>query len=311
MSSPIVLVLGASGQVGGAAAADLLPAHRAGTIRLAVAGRDPAKLAAFAADGVEIRRLDLDAAERHGLEAIRPAFSGVERLLLLTGYGFDMVEQSKAALDAAKKAGVRHVVHVGACGDDDTTVAHWAWHQLIERYAEWHGFGFTHLRPEWFMQNLLSALGPTGLTSYIGAARVAWVDARDVGAVAADALLRPERHANVVRRLAAEVWSLPLVAEVVSAEVGRPVPVVHRTPAEFLAATVAAGGDPTYFRCIENQFTRNAEGSIAGADQTHGDFPALIGRPARSIGAFVAEHRDAIRRALGGPSGDTERMHSN
>jgi uncharacterized protein YbjT (DUF2867 family) len=48
------------------------------------------------------------------------------------------------------------VVHLGACGREDTTVAHWAWHQLVERYIEWAGFSFTHLRPETFLQNLLS-----------------------------------------------------------------------------------------------------------------------------------------------------------
>ena len=74
----------------------------------------------------------------------------------MTGYIVDMLLQSKVLTDNAKKAGISHVVHLGACGPDDATVGHWAWHQLVERYIEWAGFTFTHLRPQDFMQNLLS-----------------------------------------------------------------------------------------------------------------------------------------------------------
>ncbi|WP_069659011.1 Rossmann-fold NAD(P)-binding domain-containing protein [Arcticibacter eurypsychrophilus] len=58
---------------------------------------------------------------------------------------------------------MKNVVHLGACGRDDTTVAHWAWHQLVEKYIEWSGFIFTHLRPETFMQNVLSYGGKRGI----------------------------------------------------------------------------------------------------------------------------------------------------
>ena len=37
---------------------------------------------------------------------------GVERLFLLTGYTVDMLVQSKAIVDEAKKAGVKHIVHL-------------------------------------------------------------------------------------------------------------------------------------------------------------------------------------------------------
>jgi len=69
-------------------------------------------------------------------------------LLIVTAYTVDMLRQSKVLLDNAKKAGVQHVVHPGACGGDDTTVAHRPRHQLVERYLEWHGFSYTHLRPK-------------------------------------------------------------------------------------------------------------------------------------------------------------------
>ncbi len=45
-----------------------------------------------------------------------PALEGIDRVFLATGYSVDMLRQSKEFLDAARKAGVRHVVHLGACG---------------------------------------------------------------------------------------------------------------------------------------------------------------------------------------------------
>jgi hypothetical protein len=49
------------------------------------------------------------------------------------------IETCFAVIDNAKK-GVKHIVHLGACGPDDTTIGHWAWHQFVERYIEWSGF---------------------------------------------------------------------------------------------------------------------------------------------------------------------------
>lgn len=75
--------------------------------------------------GTTAVRLDLDR-----VETLAPAPEGVERAFLVTGYTVAMLRQS---LNAAKRAGVKHVVHLGACGDDDTRVDHYAWHQFIER----------------------------------------------------------------------------------------------------------------------------------------------------------------------------------
>jgi len=49
-------------------------------------------------------------------------------LFLLTGYTVDMLVQSKTLVDAAKKAGVRHIVHQGVFGQWDCTDPHFAWH---------------------------------------------------------------------------------------------------------------------------------------------------------------------------------------
>ena len=86
---------------------------------------------------------------------MREALEGCNGLFLLTGYTVDMLAQSKRLLDAAQLAGVDQVVHVGVHGRPDTFVPHIGWHQYIERYIEHLGFSWTHLNPNWYLQNLL------------------------------------------------------------------------------------------------------------------------------------------------------------
>ena len=135
---PQILITGATGQIGGAT---LRLLQSQAEIEPVAAVRSPAKAAPFEKLGIRTVQLDFDREE-----TLAPALAGIERVFLATGYTVDMLRQSKVFLDRARQAGVRHVVHLGACGRDDTSVAHWAWHQLIERYIEWSGFSFTHLR---------------------------------------------------------------------------------------------------------------------------------------------------------------------
>src|SRR3984957_3492673 len=193
-----VLVMGATGQVGGALV-PLLAANQG--MEVVAAARTPARAKHL---GVEVVEFDLDK-----IETFAPALDGIDRIFMATGYTVDMLRQSKDLVNAAKRAGVKHIVHLGACGDDDTRVAHYGWHQFIERYIEWSGIRFTHLRPEIFMQNLLGYGGESYVKSgvikhYVGAARLSWVDCEDVAAVAAACLLDPATHAGRTHRLGYE-----------------------------------------------------------------------------------------------------------
>src|SRR6187402_3898661 len=100
---PKMLITGATGQVGGAVI-EFLKTDK--SIEIIAAVRNPAKAADL---GVASRELDFDRPETFGA-----ALKGIDRVFLMTGYTVDMLRQSKVFLDAAKRAGVRHVVHLGA-----------------------------------------------------------------------------------------------------------------------------------------------------------------------------------------------------
>ena len=291
LHKPTVLITGATGQIGGDTLRNLLADE---TITLVAAVRSPAKAKPFEDQGIRTVILDFDKEE-----TLAPALQGIDRALLVTGYTVDMLRQSKAFLDQAKKSGVQHMVHLGACGRDDTTIAHWAWHQFVERYIEWSGFSFTHLRPECFMQNLLSYDGTQAVKAgvieqYTGDTPFSWVDGEDVARVAAQALLNPAKHAGQTYRLGYDVQSYGDIADIMTRVLGQPFSYNPQSPDVFLEHMRAAGAEMAYMNCVHDNFTRMAARQIPGADETFDNFQQITGRQPVRWEDFVQKHRSAF-----------------
>lgn len=283
-----ILITGATGQVGSKTIDRLLQEPE---VEIVAAVRTPQKAEAFRDRGISTVILDLDDETTH-----LPALQGIHVLFVLTGYTVDMLKQSKALLDNAKKAGVEHVVHLGACGRDDTTVAHWAWHQFVERYIEWKGFSFTHLRPETFMQNLLSYGGEKTIKNgvihaFVQGARLSWVDVNDVAEVAALALAHPELHSGKTYRLGYDAASFGELAEKMTAIVGQPFRYEPLPPEVFLEAMRSAGAEMAYMNCVYDHWKRYAAGTIPGADDTFDNFPQITGKQPMTLKGFIQQHK--------------------
>ena len=291
LHKPTVLITGATGQIGGDTLRNLLADE---TITLVAAVRSTAKAKPFEDQGIRTVILDFDKEE-----TLAPALQGIDRALLVTGYTVDMLRQSKAFLDQAKKSGVQHMVHLGACGRDDTTIAHWAWHQFVERYIEWSGFSFTHLRPECFMQNLLSYDGTQAVKAgvieqYTGDTPFSWVDGEDVARVTAQALLNPAKHAGQTYRLGYDVQSYGDIADIMTRVLGQPFSYNPQSPDVFLENMRAAGAEMAYMTCVHDNFTRMAARQIPGADETFDNFTEITGRQPVRWEDFVQKHRSAF-----------------
>ena len=288
-----LLVIGATGQVGGEVVRSLIDA--VGVQVLAAVRRDD-QAQAMRDLGAEPVHLDLD--DRDTVEA---AVQGVDGILLMTGYTVDMMKHSKRVIDAAKRAGVYHIVHVGASGADTAEVAHWGWHRMIEAYIEAQGFRFTHIQPEAFMQNLLGFgwLQGGALTNLIGSARWSWVDARDVAALATAALKDPDTFGGQVWRLGYDAATMAEVADRIGALTGRSVETMPLDPQVFYEGAVGAGADPAYMACIRDQFRLNAAGAIPNADQTFdaAAFERAVGRAPATWADFIARNGDALKAA--------------
>jgi NAD(P)H dehydrogenase (quinone) len=279
-----ILITGATGKVGGAVIP--LLAGQPG-VEVVAAARSPDKASRL---GVPVVLMDFDRKE-----TLAPALEGVDRILMLTGYTVDMFKQSKAFVNEARRAGVKHIVHLGACGDDDTEVAHWGWQQFVERYIEWAGFTFTHLRPDIYMQNLLGyggarAVGDGVIRHYVGGASISWVDCDDVAAVAAQCLLHPDRHAGKTYRLASDVKTYDEVAQTLTRVLGQPFSYEARPPEEFLQNVLAAGADAAYMHSAYENYALYAAGKTPEPGADFSIMAALMGRKGKTWAEFAAAH---------------------
>lgn len=283
-----ILVTGATGKVGSA----LVRLLRDDPSIEVIAGvRSPDKAAHL---GVTVVHLDFDREE-----TLEPAMQGIERVFMMTGYTVDMFRQSKAFVNAAVRAGVKHIVHLGACGDDDTRVAHWGWQQFVERYIEWAGFSFTHLRPDIFMQNLLGYGGARAVNDgvirhYVGSARISWVDTDDVAAVAALCLQNPDEHAGKTYRLASDVKSYDEVAKALTDVVGTPFRYESRPAEEFMEKVKAAGADYAYMYSAYENYAEYSAGKTPEPGAPFEVLAALLKRPGATWEDFASRHRDTF-----------------
>ncbi|RXH58183.1 SDR family oxidoreductase [Granulicella sibirica] len=284
-----VLVMGATGQVGGA----LLPLlSEKSDVEVIAAVRNQAKAAHLSVPTVH---LDLD-----DFTTFAPALRGIDRIFMATGYTVDMLRQSKDLVNCAKRAGVQQIVHLGACGDNDTRVPHYGWHQFIERYIEWSGITFTHLRPEIFMQNLLGYGGESYVKQgvikhYVGAAKLSWVDCGDVAAVAAECLADPAKHAGMTYRMGYEAKTYYDLAQTFTEVLGQRFTYEPQSPAEFLRNVLAAGAEPAYMKCVFDSYTDFTNGVDIGADEVFDNLPSLIGRNPSTLADFANKHAERFR----------------
>ncbi|MDH3196319.1 MAG: NmrA family NAD(P)-binding protein [Alphaproteobacteria bacterium] len=290
-SSRTVLITGATGTVGRRLAGELSKDHASGRLRVLGAARNEKGSTALRTLGVEPVAFDFD-----DPSSIQAAVAGVDGLFLLTGYTVDMLSHCKLTLDAARAAGVRQVVHLGAMAPQDPDLSILVWHEMVERYVEWAGFDFTHLRPNFFMQTLVSGArrAKGRLFHFIGDVPVSWIDAEDVAAVAAAALRDPASHAGKTYQLASEVLTVREVAETLTEIVGVPFTYVARPIEEFLPILLKNGMEPAYAAGLAENTARIANKQNPVADAVFDNIEAITGRPATTWRHFAEKNRSTL-----------------
>ncbi len=283
----MLLVTGASGTIGG----ELVSLLGESGVPFRAMARDPSTLPA------DIARQG-DFAEAGSL---RVAFAGITRLFLLCGAqpGMDTLEIN--AIEAAKEAGVRHIVKISvpnASEGEPAQLQHL--HGLSEAALRASGMDWTILRPNAFMQNLY---GPSqGFNAArvcrlpLGDAKYCFVDASDIAATALAALTAPGHAGQVYDITGPQALSYGEAANVVSKATGRSFRFVDITPEESRAGMLAAGIDGWFVDEILEWFALFRAGKVGGVSDA---VEKLTGRTPRHLADFVRAHTDAFE-ALGG-----------
>jgi NAD(P)H dehydrogenase (quinone) len=290
-----VLVLGSSGQVGKKIVAIL---ENAPGISLRITSRRPEEVEAMKSLGKNAVHLDLDKPETFGT-----ALAGVDRLFLLTGYTVAMLAQSKTLIDAASKAGVEHIVHLGVFAEWDTTDPHFTWHQLVESYIKSSGIAWTNIHPNMFMENLSFMFDPKrdAVTTFWREHRMGWIAAADIAAVAANVLQAgPAKHHGKDYWLSAEVAAGPDLAAIFSEVLGREISYDLRGPDEFKEVfTSGAIAVESWYADGGVEFMRQVvDGRMGYIGSIQDDVPHVTGRAALTLKEWISEHREQLAPAV-------------
>jgi uncharacterized protein YbjT (DUF2867 family) len=280
----MIVVTGATGKVGSAAVRVL--AERGLPVRALV--RDPEKAGPLAALGAEIAVGDLSDAS-----SLDKAVDDASALVLVSP---GIPEQELAVVDAAARAGVGHVVKATSKASADSPVARRRGQARIEAGLVASGLAHTLLRSNAYMQNFL-ALAPSiraerRFASSAGGRRVGLVDARDVGAVAAEIAADPERlGGRTYWPTGPELLSYADVAAILSEVVGHEVSFTVRTEAEDHAAMIESGVPEQVAADNARAFSLIGEGDAAWLTD---DTELVLDRRPRSFRDFAIEHRAAF-----------------
>jgi len=222
-----VLIFGATGNVGGAAARELL--GRGWRVRAAT--RDPQSEKALALHelGAEVVQADMD--DRASLNA---AFEGIKRVFSVQSWVTSGVEgeirQGKAVAEAAKAAGVEHLVYGSAgTGETGTGVPHFECKVVVERYMR-HELGLptTAVRPGPFMELMRDKTFFPPMVAWGAMPKVVgwdttvpWTAVADIGAAIANVFENPEKWIGRDINLIGDQRSLRECRAVIEATTGK------------------------------------------------------------------------------------------
>jgi uncharacterized protein YbjT (DUF2867 family) len=268
-------------------------------------------LRALKARGVEARALVRDETKAHqmrdlGFEpatgdmgdprSLAAALEGVEKAYLTSPIGPMQSELEQAFLEAAKEAGVKHIVKLSTIGASPEAPLRFArTHAKVEAALKASGMAWTLLRPTGFMQNTLS-WGRQVLDgvfySPVPDAAFSIVDARDVAEVAAVALTEEGHEGRAYGLSGPEPVSYRDQAKRVFAAAGRDIR-VEEIPVEMLKRElVRAGVPPWNAEGLSELFELYAGG---GAQMVTSGVKDALGREPRNLDEFAADHADAFK----------------
>ncbi|MET8624296.1 NmrA family NAD(P)-binding protein [Kitasatospora sp. NPDC004669] len=288
----MIVIMGAGGTTGGATLRSLAALGAASR----ALSRAPARLAATLDDRT-LARTETVAADAADPDSLRAAFRGAHQLFLTMANGPHQVRHELNAIDAAVAGGVEHIVKVSApAAEADSPVAVSRGHHLIEERLRSCGVRTTVLRPYAFMQKLLllaPGIAAAGVVhGAMGRARCNYVDARDIGDVAAEVLTRPELGGDSYPLTSGRAYSYPELTALLGELLGRPVRYLDLTPAELHAHLTGRAKMPDWLATHVVEIQQLAVIREESPDDT---FTRLVGRAPRTLEAFLGEHLHRFR----------------
>ena len=282
-----ILVTGATGNVGGAVATELIA--RGVSVRALV--RDQGRAAVLAEAGVETVVGDMDSPE-----TLDAALSGVSAVFLATSVNPNSTVQVRNVIAAALRAGRPHIVRRGAARPSADGPILGRMHAESDSDLVGSGLPYTLLHPGSFMQNTMMA-APTVISEgsiYVPYrdGRLGLIDVRDLAECAVIALTQNGHEGKTYTLTGPDSISHYDVASALSEVLGKEVKYIDIPLEACREALTGMGLDDWTANSYVEYFEYFGQNKY---DFTTDEVEALTGRVPRSFAQFASDFAGAFR----------------
>ena len=212
------------------------------------------------------------------------ALKGIDTLLMVSAReNPERVKEHMEFLDAAKLAGVEHIVYISFYGaDEKATFTLSRDHAQTEAYIKELGFTYTFLRDNFYLDFLINiALENGEIRGPAGSGLVSAVARKDTSRVVAEILLNPKEWVNQSLSLTgSEYLSMQEIVALLSKESGKTITYVDESVEEAYESRKRWPAQTWEYDAWVSTYTAIKAGEQAGVST---DVEKVLGHPASSL----------------------------
>jgi NAD(P)H dehydrogenase (quinone) len=289
------LVTGASGKLGQSVLRHLTETYKVSPGDIIAASRKLEALADWAAKGVQTRTVDFEDAA-----SMEKAFAEAGRVLVISTDALDRpghrLLQHKAAIAAAEKAGVQHLLYTSMPEPANSPLLFAPDHEGTEAAIKASTIpAWTVLRNNWYFENVFMSAGPALAGHWYSAATgggIAHILRDDIGRAVAAALIAPTDAKTIYTLTGTKAYSHADIAALIGAAAGKTISVIE-VPLEGLVQGMIGAGLPEplarVFASVDTMI------GIGGLAKVTGDYKTLTGLEPQGFEAWVDSQAAAFK----------------
>jgi len=217
------------------------------------------------------------------------ACAGAQRMFLMSSPVAGQVVLETNAIDAAEATGIEHVVKISNIPIPGLDTGLHGNHRAIEARLAASTLRTTVLQPSFFASVLARQVGLLRKGRFVmptGAGRIAWIDPRDIAAVAAAVLADPEPPAGALWLTGPEALGAADVADRISAATGRGVALLQPPLDTWHAELRSSGMDPWLLESTLHLYEAVTRGALA---EVSSEVERVLGRSPRPLDDWIQD----------------------
>jgi NAD(P)H dehydrogenase (quinone) len=278
----MIVVTGATGQLGRLVIASLLKKMPAAEIVAAVRNVEKAK--DLAALGVQVRKADYN--EPASWNA---ALQGADKVLLISSSEIGRrVAQHRNVIDAARRADVKLLAYTSVLHADTSVLGLAGEHRDTEAAIRASGLPFVLLRNGWYTENyamgIPAALSLGAVYGCAGDGRISSAARADYAEAAANVLTMDNQVGKTYELTGDGAYTLSEFAAEISRQSGKSIDYVNLPEAEYKKALLGAGLPEFLAELLANSDTGVSRGALFDDGRQLGE---LVGRPTTPLAEMV------------------------